>query len=291
MSSLEAELQRWALRERQQQQRRAYAPDVRAIRQQLYAGNKAAVEAPKMNGVKLTAGGSEHTLTLDMLKTPEGRAAIREVLALRIADIRADRAHPYNDARHPDHAAAVRDVQDAYRFNNYEMPDTEITEMATKLTGTSTTPPSAPAEPFREIAAIVGTPEGRVALQRRATGQPLDASQKAIVARHDELEAANNSIAYRERAVKSGTHGPRPYIPSDAMAWISNPHKEQRRQLAAEWKAKTLADPTNDYWHADRGARHRSAMLAMKAAYEAAETGEVHSVQINPADGTVSGEE
>jgi hypothetical protein len=31
-------------------------------------------------------------------------------------------------------------------------------------------------------------------------------------------------------------------------------------------------------------------MLAMKAAYEAAETGEVHSVQINPADGSINEE-
>jgi hypothetical protein len=42
--------------------------------------------------------------------------------------------------------------------------------------------------------------------------------------------------------------------------------------------------------HADRGALHKSALIAMKAAYEAAETGEINSVQIAP-DGTVSGEE
>jgi hypothetical protein len=41
------------------------------------------------------------------------------------------------------------------------------------------------------------------------------------------------------------------------MTWITNPHKEQRRQLAAEWKAKTLADPTHDDWHADRRAAQK----------------------------------
>jgi hypothetical protein len=54
--------------------------------------------------------------------------------------------------------------------------------------------------PHQEIAQIVSTPEGRIALQRARTGQPLDARQAAIVRRHDELETANNAQARKEQA-------------------------------------------------------------------------------------------
>jgi hypothetical protein len=144
---------------------------------------------------------------------------------------------------------------------------------------------------MREIAAIAGSPEGRDALNlARLDKGRLSTAQRQIVDRHDMLLKQHNEIVDKERAGKGGgwLKGPRPYIPSDAMKWITNPHREQRRQLAAEWKARTLANPTHDYWHSDRGALNKSAKLAMKAAYEAAETGEITSVQVNPADGTVS---
>jgi hypothetical protein len=138
----------------------------------------------------------------------------------------------------------------------------------------------------RRMNAISTTREGAEALQRARMGQALSPSQAKLVGEYKALEQQHNATA---KPVYTGgwMKGPRPYISSDAMAWVANPHKEQRRQLAAEWKAKTLADPNHDYWHADRGALHKSAMLAMKAAYEAAETGEVNSVQINPADGSI----
>jgi hypothetical protein len=72
------------------------------------------------------------------------------------------------------------------------------------------------------------------------------------------------------------------------MPWLTSPHKEQRRQLSADWRNRTLANPDHDYWHPERGTLNKSATLAMWAAYEMAEKGEVTTVQINPADGTVS---
>ena len=196
----------------------------------------------------------------------------------------------YSDPKHPDHAAAVRDVNDAYRFNAYEMPDQEITEMATKLTGASTpAAPAAPAEPFREIAQIVSTPEGRIALQRKTTGQPLDARQAAIVARHDELLAANNAQARKEQASAGGWMKVRPprSVGSDVQAWLNNPHIEQRRQLAREFIAKVQNDPAHDYRHPERGTLCDNAKLGMKIAYEVADKGECTSVQIG-ADGSIS---
>lgn len=130
-------------------------------------------------------------------------------------------------------------------------------------------------------------PELRRALLRNDK-RDLTPRQAAQFDEYKRLERDNNEIAYRERQVMSGTRNPRPYIPSDAMSWISNPHKEQRRQLAAEWKAKTFANPDHDYWHPERGALSKSARLAMKAAYEASETGEINSVHIDPTDGSIS---
>jgi hypothetical protein len=145
---------------------------------------------------------------------------------------------------------------------------------------------------MREIAAIAGNAEGRDALNKARAGASLSPRERQIVDRHDVLLKQHNEIADAERAGKGGgwLKGPRSYIPSDAMSWITNPNKEQRCQLAAEWKARTLNDRSHAYWDASRGAEHKSAVLAMKAAYEAAETGEINSVHLGP-DGTVSGEE
>jgi hypothetical protein len=143
-------------------------------------------------------------------------------------------------------------------------------------------------ERIREMNAISTSREGAEALQRARTGQPLTAMQAQLVREYESLEKAHNDAADSEKRSVGGTmKGPRTYIPSDAMSWLTNPHKEQRRQLAAEWKARTLNDRTHPYWDASRGAEHKSAVKAMKAAYEMAETGEVLGVQINPADGSV----
>jgi hypothetical protein len=144
-------------------------------------------------------------------------------------------------------------------------------------------------ELMRGISAIVGSAEGRNALNRQRAGAPLSPHEREICDTHNALLKQHNEIADAERAGKSGgwLKGPRSYISSDAMKWIANPHREQRRQLAAEWKARTFADPTHDYWHPDRGALNKSAKLVMKAAYGAAETGECNNVQIGP-DGSIN---
>jgi hypothetical protein len=198
-------------------------------------------------------------------------------------EMRADPKSAYNDRRHPDHEQAVSEMQLGYKFLGGELTEADEREIVTEWhDATQESNEVATAQPYQQIAEMWKDPAVRAAKQRRDAGARLDDREKEIMREYDRLENANNVIAYKERAVKSGTKGPRPYIPSDAMAWITNPQKEQRRQLAAEWKAKTLADPEHAYWHSDRGAQHKSAMLAMKAAYEMAETGEVHSVQINP---------
>ena len=258
--------------------------NLRAYRQFTPARATAAKETPKVNGIKLNSNG-----TVTVHDTTYTRDEFRGALEINMKEMREDPNSADNDRRHPDHAQAVSEMALGYKFMAGELTEADERVIVTEWhDATQESEVSNTLRPHQEIAQIVSTLEGRTALQRARMGQPLDARQAAIVARHNELEAANNVIAYKERAVKSGTKGPRPYIPSDAMAWITNSNREQRRQLAAEWKAKTLADPEHAYWHSDRGAQHKSAMLAMKAAYEMAETGECTSVRINPENGSVS---
>jgi hypothetical protein len=142
----------------------------------------------------------------------------------------------------------------------------------------------------REMNRIGSTAEGRTALQRARLGLPLTPEQKQLWEIYRELEDGVNTVARSERASKGGwmKTTPRPALGADVMPWLTSPHKEQRRQLSADWKNRTLANPDHDYWHPERGALNKSAKLAMKVAYEMAETGECSSVQINPADGTLS---
>jgi hypothetical protein len=227
------------------------------------------------------------------------REGFRGLLRQQMEAARGDKSHPFNDRAHPNHKDAVRDMNSAYRWLAGEMDEAEEYEIGgavnDAIRGESEMATSEQMKPelqaVREMNKIASTSEGRTALQRARLGLPLTPEQKQLWEIYRELENGVNTLARHEQAPKGGKMPPpRPYIPSDAMKWITNPHKEQRRQLAAEWKARTLADPNSGYWHADRGALNKSAKLAMRAAYEMAEKGEVTNIQINPADGSISEE-
>lgn len=108
---------------------------------------------------------------------------------------------------------------------------------------------------------------------------------------HNALLRQHNEIADAERADKGGgwMKGPQPFVPRDAMPWLTNPNREQRRQGAREYYARTMNDPNADYWHGDRGTLYKSANLAMQAAKEMGDTGECNSVRIDPVDGSIIG--
>jgi hypothetical protein len=130
-------------------------------------------------------------------------------------------------------------------------------------------------------------------LNKQRAGAPLSPREREICDAHNALLKQHNEIADAERAGKGANAGgwmsmrPPRSIGSDVQAWLNNPHKVQRQQLAAEYKAKTLADPSHDYWHPERGTLCDNAKLGMKIAYEVAETGDCHGVQIGP-DGSIS---
>jgi hypothetical protein len=137
---------------------------------------------------------------------------------------------------------------------------------------------------FREIAAIAGSPEGRIALQRHANGQALDPAQKALIQRHDELLAANDAQARLERPPSDAPPPMRLYLGRDVLDFTKNPSKTERRHLAAEHIAKVKADNGHPYWDA-RSPEHKAAVLGMKVATEMMQTGDSF-VQLNE-DGSV----
>ena len=280
---LDMELQRMAQREQLQRQR---AEGARYARNYLQSRARATGEAPKqVDGIKLNSNGS-----ITIQGTTYSRSEFRAKLQETIEAMQSDPASAYHDRRNPMHQQTVAEISLAYKFLNNELSPQDETQVIQEWQEAEAGSDMANTlQPHQEIAQIVSSPEGKIALQRARTGQPLDAAQKQIVQRHNELEAQNNTVARREQASKGGTMSIRPprSIGSDVQAWLNNPHKVQRQQLAAEFKTKTLANPDHDYWHPERGTLCDNAKLGMKIAYEVAETGDCHGVQIGP-DGSIS---
>src|ERR1700716_199084 len=113
-------LARWA------EQQQLYAPsprDVAAARltrlawhEQLYGNSSPAFRRAREMGINFNlADGRKFNWDLDILKTAQGRATVREVLPKLIQAARSDPKHPYNDTRNPGHDSAVVEMQQAYR--------------------------------------------------------------------------------------------------------------------------------------------------------------------------------
>lgn len=162
-----------------------------------------------------------------------------------------------------------------------------------KDVATTLTKPLTPAAPvdgrtaFRELGELMTKPEMRIALQRSRTGQPLDGAQAALVARHDELLAANNAQARLERPPSSAPPPMGVYLGKDVLEFSKNPSQTERRHLAAEHIAKVKADNAHPYWNAG-SPEHKAAVLGMKVATEMMQTGDSF-VQLNQ-DGSVQDE-
>src|SRR5207249_1766930 len=102
--------------------------------------------------------------------------------------------------------AAIAEMNLAYKGLAGELSDGELTEIVTEWNqALEETTEVATLQPFQELAEMMRDPQVRIAKQRRDAGQPLDARQKEIMARHDQLETANNNIARKEQAGAGGT--------------------------------------------------------------------------------------
>jgi hypothetical protein len=141
--------------------------------------------------------------------------------------------------------------------------EAEVTNTLTKpLTSTA---PIDGATAFREVARIAGSPEGRIALQRRANGQPLDAAQTALIRRHDEFEAANNAQALREHPPTGGMMGRADkYIPTAVRELAKLPPLEQAH-AAREMAAALRKD---ERWTDANHPEHAQACHEMKLLYD-----------------------
>ena len=174
--------------------------NIRAYRQFFPDKAAAAKETPKVNGVSLNSNG-----TVTVNGTTYTRAEFRGALEINMREMRADPNRPINHRRHPDHAQAVSEMALGYKFMAGELTESDEKEIVTEWhEATQENEVTNALLLHQEIAQILGTPEGRIALQRSKAGQPLDARQDAIVARHNELENQNNVQARKEQASKGG---------------------------------------------------------------------------------------
>ena len=215
------------------------------------------------------ADGRKFNWDLDILKTARGRATVREVLPQLIEAARADPNHPYNDTRNPGHAAAVAEMQLAYRWLGNEMTNQEESQVAKGLLDAfNTQAPIDDKQAFQELAELMDKPEMRIALQRQRTGQSLDPAQAKLVAQHDELLAANNAQARLERPPTGGRlRGTDNYNAGYILELSKLPPVEQAnraRELAAAMR-NDPAHPFNDGTHP----MHAQAVREMSQLYDA----------------------
>jgi hypothetical protein len=144
-------------------------------------------------------------------------------------------------------------------MENSEVKLTTPSEATTKIDGKTA---------FKEIAAIAGSSAGRVALQRRANGQSLDAAAAALVARHDRLVDANDAQAAIEKPRTVGRPDfPRvgKYVPSAVME-ISKLPKFEQVHKAREMINQIRHDPKHAYHHAGHP-EHAQAVETMRLLY------------------------
>ena len=118
--------------------------------------------------------------------------------------MRADPNSAYNDLRHLDHKQAVAEMALGYKFMAGELTDSDEREIVTEWqAATQETSEVSNPDPYEQIAEMWKDPGVRAAKQRRDAGGRLDDRQKEIMRRYDQIEAANNAQAYRERASTS----------------------------------------------------------------------------------------
>jgi hypothetical protein len=160
------------------------------------------------------------------------REGFRGLLRQQMQAARSDPKHPFNDSKHPNHAAAVADMNNAYRWLNGEVNEAEEYELAAAtneaIRGESEMAvPDADVERVKEMNRIAADREGGEALRRAVTGQDLDARQTAIVERYRALELAHNEQARHEQRSPGGTMKihPRPALGADVMPWLTSPQR------------------------------------------------------------------
>jgi hypothetical protein len=226
-----------------------------------------------------TFEGQHYNWDLSMLRNPKAVANIREMLPRLMRAARADPDHPFNKGD----AAAAADMQAAYRWLNNEMTEEEVSEVTTRLTnGVAQNAAPDGVTAARDLAELMKVPGVTTALQKRQVDgdRRLTAEEKQLLARHDDLQRANNEQARRERPAaftvgENQLRGQDKFMPAEVWAISKMPPREQAnasRELRAQWRSDPKS-PYSDPAHP----RHQSYVEAMQALYGSetmADTGE-----------------
>jgi hypothetical protein len=227
---------------------------------------KAAAEAPKqMNGVRMNSNGSV-TINGTTYSRDQFRAKLQEI----VETMQRDSNSAYRDRRNPLHQQTVAEISLAYKFLNNELsPQDETAIVGEWHAATQEQGEVSNDQPYQQIAQMMRDPEVRIAKQRRDARAPLDGRQKAIMARHDALEAANNTIARKEAARAGGWMSTKPphRIPSDLYALDRIRDPREKLHGVRELRAKIRGDkehPYNNSGHAD----YKIAVETMRRLYE-----------------------
>ena len=106
---------------------------------------------------------------------------------------------------------------------------------------------------YKELAQIAGSPEGKIALQKRATGQSLTPREAKLIGRNDALMEANEEQARAERPPLPGKYSTQPEFASRRIRdLVANPDGFARvndaREAIAEIRA-TKNHPAFDERH------------------------------------------
>jgi hypothetical protein len=216
-----------------------------------YAAPAAPTEAKAVGMMKsIKIGGRFYTWR--QLSDPAIRREILPQVEALIAQVKRDPAA---------FGYTAEDVKAAVAWTTGQYDGMEEHEMA-KLTGAFQ--PGAAAAPYQQLAELMSKPEMRVALQRSRTGQPLDATQQKLVARHDELMLLNSQQARSERPYSGGKLGPTTkYIPSAIRDLAKLPDVE-RANRSREMIAALRKD---ERWARESHPEHAQALYEMELLY------------------------
>ena len=146
----------------------------------------------------------------------------------------------------------------------------------TNTTGTSLTSTMRPSKAidqktaYKELAQIAGSPEGKIALQKRATGQSLIASETKLLGRHDALMAANSEQARAEAPKLPGKYNTQPEFASRLVREIvANPDGFQRINDARQAISEIRANKGHAAWN-EHDPGYKNARAEMRMLYDLA---------------------
>jgi hypothetical protein len=213
------------------------------------------------DGKSITIAGERYTRT-------QFHARLREI----VKTMQSDPKSAYRDSKHPDHQVVKEELTLAYRWLNGEIDQSAEKTLVGAWNETIQESEVAETElqPWQELAQMVKDPASKAAIDRARAGGSLTPEQRALVARHDELLALNNTQARKEQASSGGwMKTSRPHsIPAElhALERIQDPRERTHaiRQLTAEWRDNTKS-PYSDAKHPE----HRNYVQAMTRLYEA----------------------